>query len=224
MRVRGCCAVMFLGVVLQAQGCWPLVPPPPPPPDASKGQLAEWPAYEWAGHHQAAVLKGLFRDDLGSPPEGGTVVLIRCFPAFAPPYQMELIRRPGRVWTLKGWFLEGRLITALASLKLKSPALSDTEAVEALRIRPAEVQADLHEKTWSWLARIRPGRVPRMPRAIPQGTDGTLVCWLESTPGAGIVEAQLQDWDSLSAISDTLLRMKKRLHAIHDPNRVHARP
>lgn len=213
MKLRACFAPIFLGLALQAQGCWPLVPPPPPPPNATPIQLAEWPATEWAGQHQTAVLRGLFRDDLSAPPDGATVILIRCFPAFMPPYQLEVIQRAGQAWTLKGWFLRINLIGALADLKLKSPALSDADAIAALRIPPVEIQADPEE--WVWLKRFKPGMVLKLPRAIPRGTDGTLICWLESAPKAGTVEAQLQDGDSLSALSGPINRLEKRLRAVH---------
>lgn len=163
MRIWACGVSTIFCMALRAQGCWPLVPPPPPPPNATKEQLGECPADEWAGHHQTTVLKGLFRDDLNSPPQGGTVILIRCFPAFRSPFQMELIQKAEGAWTLKGWFLDINLLGALADLKLKSPALSDAEAVEALRIRPVAIQVDPRERRWRWLARLKPGVVPKLP-------------------------------------------------------------
>lgn len=224
MGLRCAAAMLLLGLSLQAQGFWPLVPPPPPPPGATKEELAAWPADEWAGHHQQAVLKGLFRDDLNAPPPGATVIVIRCFPSFTPPYQLEVIQKPRQAWTLKGWFLEGNLLVALADLKRKRPDLTDADAIVALSVQPAEIQVDPTRRGWAWLGLIRPGVVPELPRAIPGGTDGTLICWLESTPRAGIVEAQLQDGNSLAALSRPINRLEKRLRAVRGNTRAKTRP
>lgn len=150
------------------------------------------------------------------------MILIRCFPAFTPPYQIELIQEAKGPWTLKGWFLHINLVGALADLKLKSPALSDAEAMQVLRIRPVAIQVDPGERRWHWLTKLKPGVVPKLPRAIPEGFDGSLICWLESSREGGIVEAQLQDGDSLSALSDPLFRLEKLLRAVYGPTK--ARP